>query len=214
MAMDNPRKRFKLGATLTCRRARLLGLATLALLTLAIALIRMPTMIIPPQSPERPITSYVLDRGLHSRLVLPNGNGGMVQYTYGDWRYFALQIQTPISAIQALLLPSAGTLGRREFPNERTLKATIQAESGGRLLSIVVAADEVEELRSQLDRRFRQNLDTHVIHRRVGLHFVRDDQAYSFFHNSNHELVQWLKALDCQVDGFITLPNFRVQSQS
>ncbi|TVQ16212.1 MAG: DUF2459 domain-containing protein, partial [Leptolyngbya sp. DLM2.Bin15] len=28
------------------------------------------------------------------------------------------------------------------------------------------------------------------------------------------ELVQWLKALDCQVDGFITLPNFRVQGQS
>lgn len=212
MAMDNPRKRFRLGATQTCRCARLFGLATLAF-ALAIVLLPLPTVIIPPQNPEQPITSYVLDRGLHSRLVLPDGNGGMVQYTYGDWRYFALQIQTPISAIQALLLPSAGTLGRREFANERALQAAIKAEPGGRLLAIVVATDRVESLRSQLDHRFQQNRDTEVIHRQIDLHFVRDDQAYSLFHNSNHELVQWLKALDCQVEGFVTVPNFRVQGQ-
>ena len=39
----------------------------------------------PPVYPENPVTVVVLDHGRHSSLVLPRGDGGSVEYAYGEW---------------------------------------------------------------------------------------------------------------------------------
>lgn len=195
-----------------------------------------PTFIISPTAPVAPVTVYVIDYGYHSRLVLPDGEGKLVQYAYGDWRYFALNRQNLGNGIAALLYPTQGTIGRREFNNlaefqrqlkrdqpegqgerlERHLETTGDASPSraslrNTLLGFEVSAAKADQLLKLLDRRFRQNLPMRVKNSRNHLTFVPDDRDYILFHNSNHELVTWLKALDCRVEGFVALPNFQVK---
>lgn len=151
---------------------------------------------------------YVLDRGYHSRLILPQESGSWVQYAYGDWHYFALHQQGWPRGLAALLLPTQGTLGRRVFRDFATL--TRQLKSHDTLLPIVVARNDVVRLRQSLAHRFRKNFHTRVVNPRNGITFVQDDQDYTLLHNSNHELVGWLRQLNCQVQGFILLPDFQL----
>lgn len=182
------------------------------LLTLAVVgfiLLSSPTFIIPPTAPTAPVTVYVIDYGYHSRLVLPDEEGKLLQYAYGDWRYYALNRQNLGDGIAALLYPTQGTLGRRQF-NNLTEFQRVKSDRNT-LLAFEVAEAKAARLLKLLDRRFRQNLPMRIKNPRNRLTFVPDDQDYIVFHNSNHELVRWLKNLDCRVKGFVALPNFQVK---
>lgn len=169
-----------------------------------------PTFIIPPTAPAAPVTVYVIDYGYHSRLVLPDGKGKLMQYAYGDWRYFALDRQNLGNGIAALLYPTQGTTGRRQFNNLAEFQWQLERDRNT-LLGFKVAEAKAARLLKLLDRRFRQNLPMQVKNPRNHLIFVPDDRDYTMFHNSNHELVAWLKNLDCRVKGFVALPNFQVK---
>lgn len=191
----------------------------LFLVVVGFILLSSPTLIIPPTDPAAPVTVYVIDYGYHSSLVLPDGKGKLMQYSYGDWRYFALNRQNLGDGIAALLYPTQGTIGRRQFNNLAELKKHLECDlpkEGGEancntLLGFEVAEAKATRLVKLLDRRFRQNLPMRVKNPRNHLTFVPDDRDYIMFHNSNHELVTWLKNLDCRVKGFVALPNFQVQ---
>lgn len=72
--------------------------------------------------------------------------------------------------------------------------------AGGQLLSFEVPGDRVNQLKHSLHTRFEQQIpDGQVYNRANNLSWVRDDQPYSVLHNSNHELAEWLRILDCQV---------------
>ncbi len=182
----------------------------LFLVVVGLILFSSPTFIIPPTAPAAPVTIYVIDYGYHSRLVLPDGKGKLMQYAYGDWRYFALDRQNLGNGIAALLYPTQGTIGRRQFNNLAEFQRQLQGERNT-LLCFEVAAAKAARLLKLLDRRFRQNLPMWVKNPRNHLTFVPDDRDYIMFHNSNHELVTWLKNLDCRVKGFVALPNFQVK---
>ncbi|MGJ3253026.1 MAG: DUF2459 domain-containing protein [Elainellaceae cyanobacterium] len=184
---------------------------TLALATAAVVLIRTPTVIIPPAAPVVPTTVYITDYGFHSRLLLPDGEGGLVQYAYGDWRYFALNQHGVVDGVAALFAPTPGTLARQEFSDLSDLRQVLGSDWQDTLLSISVANADVMELVADLDARFHQNINSRVEGSNSELVFVRDSQTYTIFHNSNHELAAWLDQLNCQVKGFVTWPNFRVK---
>lgn len=192
-------------------RLALLGVVSLVLSIAAAVVFYAPTTIIPPSQPEEPLLAYVVDYGFHSRLVLPDGQGHLVQYTYGDWQYFALQHHTAIAAVEALLWPTPGTLGRRYFADFFALDQAVGRFDHQRLLAVAVDKAQADGLRSRLDAWFDDHLDTEVVHLSSGLHFVRVDQYYTVIHNSNHELVAWLRALGCEVKGFVAWPNFQVK---
>lgn len=192
-------------------RLSALGFVSLVLIVAAVVVIYSPTAIIPPRQLEESLVVYVVDHGFHSRLVLPDGQGRFVQYTYGDWQYFALQHQTAITAVEALLWPTPGTLGRRYFESFLELEQAVGQLGNRRLLALAVDRAQADGLRSRLDAWFDNHLDTEVVHPLSGLHFVRVDQRYTIIHNSNHELVDWLRALGCQVKGFVAWPNFQVK---
>ena len=182
----------------------------LFLVVVGFILFSSPTFIIPPIAPAAPVTVYVIDYGYHSRLVLPDGKGKLMQYAYGDWRYFALNRQNLGNGIVALLYPTQGTIGRRQFNSLAEFQGQLERDRNI-ILGFEADAAKVDQLLKLLDRRFRQNLPMRVKNPRNHLTFVPDDRDYIMFHNSNHELVTWLKNLDCRVRGFVALPNFQVK---
>lgn len=192
-------------------RLSALGFASLGLIVAAAVVIYSPTIIISLRQLEESLVVYVVDHGFHSRLVLPDGQGRFVQYTYGDWQYFALQHQTAISAVEALFWPTPGTLGRHYFDSFLALDRAVSQPDNRRLLAVTVDKARADGLRSHLDTWFETHLDTEVVHPSSELYFVRVDQHYTIIHNSNHELVDWLRALGCQVKGFVAWPNFQVK---
>jgi hypothetical protein len=208
-----PKRPLGQSRRLASRPAAILGILSLALTIGVVVLLASPTTIIPPLHPQEPRTVYVVDCGLHSQLVLPDSRGGWVQYTYGDWQYFALRRQTVTTALQALLWPTPGTLGRRYFAHIFALDPVVSANRKPSLLRVTVAGSQVEALRSHLDTWFTNHLDREVLHPSSRLHFVQVEQTYTLAHNSNHELVTWLRALDCEVKGFVAWPNFRVKQR-
>lgn len=181
-------------------------LAIVALIS--VVLITSPTVIIPPDHPEKPVTAYVIDLGVHSRLVLPDDQG-LIQYAYGDWRYFALNQQDLGSSVAALLIPTQGTLGRRKYDNFAQLQQAMNTNIT--ILNLTVARAKATQLKKLLDQRFHQNIETEIFNPVNQMNFVKDQQEYTLYHNSNHELVVWLKHLDCGVKGFVLLANFQVQ---
>lgn len=192
--------------------SRRIALFILAVLVCALlAWVGSPTIIIPPAHPVAPVAAYVVIQGYHSNLLLPDRDRGYIQYAYGDWHYFALNQQDWSNAAAALLMPTPGTLGRRDFSNIDNVRQRIDPNRNQTLLKLVVAEAKVAELLKVLNERFNRNINTRVENSRNGLSFVQDEQDYTLLHNSNHELVVWLEDLDCEVRGFVMLPNFQVK---
>ncbi len=169
-----------------------------------------PASIIPPADPVDGIAVHVVERGLHTSLVLPRGNNELMEYAYGDWNYFALNQQKLSDGLAALLIPTLGTIGRRQFTDITQLRQVVKQEDIT-LLSFKVAEAKATQLMQSLDKRFNRNINTRVENPHTGLTLVQDDQKYTLLHNSNHEVVAWLEDLDCQVKGFVMWANFRVQ---
>lgn len=192
--------------------ARRIRLFILAIVVAALlAWVGSPTIIVPPAKPANPATAYVLVQGYHSSLLLPDRNGGYIQYAYGDWQYFALNQQDWSNAAAALLIPTQGTLGRRQFSNLDNLRQRVDSNRNQTILKIEVAEAQAAQLLNPLNQRFKRNIDTRVENSINRLSFVQDDQDYTLLHNSNHELVVWLQDLDCEVRSFVILPTFKVK---
>jgi hypothetical protein len=170
-----------------------------------------PAIIIPPVETALPVTVYVIEQNFHARLVVPDSSNGLMQYAYGDWRYFALNEQNLRNGVSALFLPTQGTLGRRRYDNVAELQLSVEAAEGSTLLNFQVAGAEASQLLQSLGDRFHQNLDTQVYNPLTEMFLVQDDQDYRMLHNSNHELVTWLQDLKCQVKGFVLWADFEVQ---
>jgi hypothetical protein len=190
---------------------RLRRLSAIVLVSIAIGLliwISSPAVVRPPIRPSNPTVIHIAEHGLHSRLVLPLNQGELIQYAYGDWKYYALGQQDWQNTIAAILIPTQGALGRRTFSNLIEFQQTSQQEQAT-ILSIAVASAKVEQLRQALNQRFDRQLSTYAENPHTRLTLVRDEQDYTIFHNSNHELVEWLQALDCRVHGFVLWANFR-----
>lgn len=186
-------------------------IATVILVAKLIILIYAPNFIIPPRDPVAPTTVYVLDYGFHSRLVLPDRGARLIQYGYGDWQHFARQERNLITTLKALFIPTQGTLAREELINSSTIQEIAEAQARITSLTIEVANEKVVKLRNKLQDRFDRNIETKVEGNRTNVQFVKDDQDYTIFYNSNHQVADWLEELGCEVEGVLILPNFQLQ---
>jgi len=194
------------------RNKTILLIATIFILAKWVILIFSPTVIIPPTKPLEPVMVYVVDYGFHSRLVLPDRAERMVQYAYGDWQYFALQNNDILTTLKALFIPTQGTLNREQINNLGTLKEVIEAQPRLNLLEVEVAEEKMLKLRAKLQHRFYRNIDSKITYNAGRIQFVKDDQDYTIFYNSNHQVAEWLKAMECEVEGVIILPRFQIKA--
>lgn len=169
--------------------------------------------ITPPPTPHNIGVVYVTDYGRHCRLALQVDQFVMVEYSFGDWRYYARDEKSLRRGIAALLFPGDAAFGRRSLPF--FAEADLVASSAGAVRSarIEVEREKLDTLIAELDERWEQKSDTVVWSDISRLHFVQDDHRYHLFRNSNHKTATWLRRLGCEVRGTPILSNFRVEER-
>jgi hypothetical protein len=203
--------KFREGVRESARRRRL-TLGALGLLAIAVVsvLAGCATTVTPPAGVRDPVKVYLADYGRHSSLILPRPDEVLVEFEFGEWRWFALDQTGFWDAWRALCWPSAGTLGRRELTAE-TAAALRAGALGQELFELAVERERADALLRQLDLRWTRNAATAVYHARYDLHFVRDNQSYHLLHNCNPAVAGWLRELGCAVRGPALLSNWRVR---
>jgi len=169
------------------------------------------TVIVP--AAQNPATVYLVDHGRHTSMALPAGRGMLVQYSYGDWAYYALGQNDLGHGICAMLCSRRAALGRRiigatDDPGQ--MQARLR---GVRVTRFQADAGLVQRLRQQLDRRFASQSGRLYFSHQYDTYFVIDREHYSVLHNCNHVTARWLEQLGCQVRGLVMFSDFRLIQQ-
>jgi hypothetical protein len=158
--------------------------------------------IIPPPAPADPLTIAVTDYGRHASVVFPDRDGtGSVEYTFGDWDWFAAGHNGPSDAVQAMLWSKGSTLGRRRvdmLPDSPALKDELLAE---RVMLLRVPRDRANALRDTLGEPFCVRANQALYNQVMELHFIPDAENYGLFHNCNHVTARWLREMGCEIRG-------------
>ena len=154
-----------------------------------------------PIEPAETRRMYLLDLGRHTRLALGRTDGGFVEYGYGEWLWYANLEDQWWRAPAAMLWPTQGTLGRREWRGERAEDRLLRNYAGLDVLELPAAEDEVVALLNRLDCAFAEHADRLVHNERYDLDFVPHDRDYWLFNNSNHAVKEWLEAAGYEVSG-------------
>lgn len=168
-----------------------------------------------PTQVAEPVGVAVLDHGRHASLVVEVPPNGMIRYSYGDWRWYALKDTGIGQAMNALARPSQAALARRAIPapfSPQTIRDTI-AVGIEEIIIVQVERSAAEALRRKLDRLFFANIETMVTNTDYGLDMVHHPEPYSFGHNSNHMVVRWLEELGCRVEGSGTYSDWQLSSR-
>jgi hypothetical protein len=163
-----------------------------------------------PANPPHPTTVLITDYGRHSSLLLPDPDGRMVEYAFGDWDWFARGHTNPIVAIHALIHSPQATLGRRWVSVSADSPNAADEIGAVRIEQIAVDGDRVAALRQTLDLEYARHADSVYFNPEGRLFFVRCDEPYNLFQNCNGETAGWLRMLGARVDGPAILSHFRV----
>jgi hypothetical protein len=169
------------------------------------------TTVVPPAAVDDPLRVYLVDQGRHASVVLPRAEGTLVEYTYGDWEWYAENKTGFFNALNALFIPSRGALGRREIeriPDDPAdLRRTLFAEE---VFPLTVERGRAGRLLERLDRQYEANLGTRLYNPEYQLDFVHHPTRYHVLRNSNHMVAAWLEDLECETRGWTVLSRWKV----
>ena len=167
--------------------------------------------ITPPVVVLTPTTVYVVDLGNTSKLILPRfengGLSGFDEFGFGDWEFYAKGNTSPIYAPFALLVPTGGTLTKREYRHDPAVWLDGSSEA---LHPIQVERRAATDLQNRLAERFAAGSQTQLGDPEMGLSFVRDPDNYWLFHQSSSVVAGWLRELGCRVTGWTLVADFSV----
>jgi len=168
-----------------------------------------------PERPERPVTAYLAHyAGHHNSLLLPTEDG-LVEYSFGDWDWYATSSGTTWDAIKGMVLPTRGALGRRRIAAHYLAPGDAAYELGANrrfrgFTPLIVSADRVLTLSKELDRTYDLRRGTELYNELVDLSFVEFPRSYAAWNTCNHQLSGWLETLGCEVGG-LRLGHFQVE---
>lgn len=170
------------------------------------------TVVVPPTAVEDPVRVALLDHGHHASLLVTVDDGTMVQYAYGDWRWFAGNRTGVLEGSAAVVWPTRAALGRMRLKGPLSA-AAIAAEVRAPVehtLILVVEADAVRRLVARLERIVHDGppLVENAIH---NLMFAPHPEPYWILHNSNHVTAEWLEELGCGIEGPAILSVWRLK---
>jgi hypothetical protein len=174
------------------------------------------TTIVPPAVDGPAVHVALLDHGRHASMVLPEADGRMTRWAYGERAWYAENRTGLLRAAAALLWPTSAALGRRQLdgpvdePNIRQ-RVHVPIEA---IWIIPVTPARAQTLRRELDERYHQQIDTRVTNPVYDLDFVDHAERYSYFCNSNHKVAEWLSDLGCEVRGSAYTSSWHVESSN
>jgi len=197
--------------------------AVLAVVAGALWWVGCTSLVRPPASPTAPQSVFIVENALHRGLVLPlpapdsgapGAEGtrprverrvGYVEFSYGDWGWYAEGRDAWYQVFPTVLWPTPGGLGRRTF-GARDGDELAQRMAPAVLQELVVERAAVDALRTRLQQRWEAARDGMPggPQRSYGLDFVRDDGGYWAFNNCADAVAGWLEELDCAV-GWVPL---------
>ncbi len=168
----------------------------------------------PPEAPGSPVTVYLLDHGRHASLVLPRREGGMVRYSYGEWRWYVEAERHPLAGVAALLWPTESALGRgvHEKVVSRELLPQLAPEGLVAVYPLWAEQSRVVALKRRLDGYFEAAEAPPVYSEEFDLFFVPYLRAYWWPHQSNLVVARWLRSLDVEVRGIPWLSRWRLEA--
>ncbi len=149
----------------------------------------------------------------HNSIVLPT-DGGVVEYSWGDWTSYALYLRGCCNKLAAAALPTQSALGRRairgvDAPDLESLRRRLRCET---VTALRVARSRTRALRARLAAEFSRREDTMVYNPTVELWFVHHDNNYAVWRTCNHAVAEWLQDLDCDVSWTHSLGKFSVEA--
>lgn len=158
------------------------------------------TIRVPPE-PADSRNVYLVDLGRHSRLAFERPNGALLEYGYGEWRWYAKMEDQWWRAPAVLFWPTEGTLGRREWRKPNGSAHLLREYRGLTVLVLSADAKKIDRLLARLNREFGRRSDHLVRNRAYRLNFVPYHRRYSLLNNSNHVVKEWLQELGFDVSG-------------
>jgi len=161
-----------------------------------------------------PVSVYLIDYHRHSSLMLPRSEmvgGGLREYAYGDWGWFAENLAGMSRAAGVLLLPTQGALGRADHPLPAGAAELRRRHGFEAVYEIRVERDLARSLLERLDHRFQSRLETMICNPTVGLDLVKDDDRYWFANHCNHATVRWLRELGVAAGPVTTVARFHIR---
>jgi hypothetical protein len=164
----------------------------------------------PPPPPVEPSTVYLSQYGMHSRVAVQVDPTRMMEYGYGDWRYYAEGEKGPWRGIVAIATPTPAALGKRSLPLTLDHEEFRRQAGAERSVRFAVEKARAVELVRHLEGRYQAKADTEIQPVDSPFRFVKDDLPYQLSHNSNHQAADWLRRLGCEVHGNPVSANFRV----
>lgn len=164
------------------------------------------TIIRPPAEPCDPAVILVADSRYHSSLILPRDEGGLLEYSFGEWKWYALG-QKGGRLLSVLAIPHTGTLGRAEYSDLAAVRAKPRLDA---LYPIEVPRDAMVALRARLESTYLAGQASQVYNPQAATWYVPMQERYWLFHDCNDVLARWLRDLGCRVPRVSRTARFRV----
>jgi hypothetical protein len=161
------------------------------------------TTLHPPTQSVEPRVVFVIDHGRHSNLVISRGDGELIRYAYGDWRYYADQDTSLASGAAALLWPTAATLARGELsgPAEVDVLRGQLRVGVEEILVFEVSGLDADRVAGQLDALHLEGESEHQYVPAYDMTFAPHPTPYTWVNNSASVLAGWLEELGVEVEG-------------
>lgn len=167
--------------------------------------------VMPESQLDTPQPVYLVDHGRHASLVIPHEDG-LTRYSFGEWRWYVEGRRGVMAGLSALLWPTAGGLGRKEYAalEAPPLPARVTPEGRQQVYALNAEAVRVEALRRRLDSYHAGAPESPVYSETFGLYFVPYSRDYWAGHQSNLKVVEWLQELGMEVRGSAWLSRWRI----
>jgi hypothetical protein len=168
----------------------------------------------PPGRVVDPVPVYLSEYGRHTRLALPDRTAAFFEYGFGEWNFYGLEKEGLFSALRAITGLGEGALSRRQLPFTLVESEFMRAAGSSRSARLLVERAPAENLRHELEGRWRSNAGSVAVRAWDQIPVSRDLAAYHLFGNSNHAVANWLERLGCRIRGSPMTSNFQVIKES
>lgn len=168
--------------------------------------------VVPPADVREPCSVYVLDYGYHAALLLPEEDGGLGEYAFGEWEWFARNQMQWYRGPIILSWPQPSCLGRRVL-SAATTQAAHSAFGAARVTELIVERDRAHGLRRRLAEPFQAAAQPPHFNPVCQMAFVRTDDPYWLYNNCNSRVADWLRNLGCSVQGLGVSSRFEAVRQ-